>query len=79
MASTSASSTLARDERSVVAPASLGRPSWALGAGVVSGIIVLQAATDLVAGRERARVIARLAFLAFELPILMLALSAAFG
>jgi signal transduction histidine kinase len=79
MASPSASSTLARDERSVVTPASLRRPSWVLGAGVVGGIIVLQAAADLAGGREHARVIARLAFLAFELPILMLALSAAFG
>src|SRR5271166_3288269 len=62
-----------------IAPASLVHPSWALGTVVVVGIIVLQAAADLVAGREHARIVARLLFLAFELPILMLALSAAFG
>jgi LytS/YehU family sensor histidine kinase len=66
-------------ERATVVQASLGRPSWALGAAVVGGIIMLQVATDLVAGRDHARVIARLAFLAFELPILMMALSGAFA
>jgi signal transduction histidine kinase len=63
----------------VMAPSTLGRASWALGTAVVVGIIVLQAATDLVAGRDHARVVARLAFLAFELPALMLALSSAFA
>jgi signal transduction histidine kinase len=76
---------LERRERDVmprpaaVAPASLARPSWALGTAVVTGIIMLQASADLVAGREHARIVARLLFLAFELPLLMLALSAAFG
>jgi signal transduction histidine kinase len=40
--------------------------------------MLLQAATDMAAGRENARIVARLAFLSFELPVLMLALSAAF-
>jgi signal transduction histidine kinase len=50
----------------------------ALGVVVVLGVMLLQAAIDLVAGRESARVLTRLAFLALELPVLMLALSAAF-
>jgi signal transduction histidine kinase len=49
-----------------------------LGVLVVLGVIVLQVATDFVAGRESARILARLAFMSLELPILMLALSAAF-
>jgi signal transduction histidine kinase len=55
------------------------RPRWALGVVVVVGAALLQVATDVVAGRESARVLARLAFMALELPILMLALSAVFG
>src|SRR5580692_4677177 len=66
-------------ERAAVVQASLGRPSWVLGAAVVGGIIMLQAATDLVAGRDHARVVARLVFLAVELPILMMALSGVFA
>jgi signal transduction histidine kinase len=58
---------------------SVGRPSWALGSAVVSGIIMLQCATDLLAGREHARVVARLVFLGVELPILMLALTGVFA
>jgi LytS/YehU family sensor histidine kinase len=38
----------------------------------------LQVATDVVAAREHARILARLAFMTFELPLLMFALSAAF-
>ncbi len=69
----------ARAEVPVVAPTTVSRPSWALGAAVVGGIIMLQAATDLVAGRDHARVVARLVFLAVELPILMMALSGVFA
>src|SRR5277367_1316849 len=69
----------ARAEVPVAAPTTVSRPSWALGAAVVGGIIMLQAATDLVAGREHARVLARLVFLAVELPILMMALSGVFA
>jgi signal transduction histidine kinase len=54
------------------------RPRRALGITVVVGVILLQLATEMVAGRESARVLARAAFMALELPMLMLALSAAF-
>jgi signal transduction histidine kinase len=69
----------ARPEVHVAAPIAVSRPSWPLGAAVVGGIIMLQAATDLVAGRDHARVVARLVFLAVELPILMMALSGVFA
>jgi len=49
-----------------------------LGVVVVGGVMLLQVATDVVAGRESARILARAAFMALELPILMFALSAAF-
>jgi LytS/YehU family sensor histidine kinase len=45
----------------------------------VCGVLLLQLATEVVAGRESARVLARTAFMALELPMLMLALSAAFA
>jgi signal transduction histidine kinase len=54
------------------------RPRRALGVLFVVGLTVLQVATDIVAGRESARIVARIVFLAFELPILMIALSATF-
>ena len=41
--------------------------------------MLLQVATDVVAGHQNARILARLAFMALELPMLMIALSAAFG
>jgi signal transduction histidine kinase len=41
--------------------------------------MVLQFAVDVVGGRETARILARLLFMSFELPLLMLALSTAFG
>jgi signal transduction histidine kinase len=43
------------------------------------GVMLLQIATEVVAGRESARILARIAFMAFELPTLMVALSAAFA
>jgi signal transduction histidine kinase len=49
-----------------------------IGLVVVVGVVVLQLATEIVAGRESARVVARLAFIALELPLLMPALSWAF-
>jgi signal transduction histidine kinase len=55
------------------------RPPRVLGVLVVCGVIALQVATDLVAGRESARILARLAFMVLELPLLMFALSAAFA
>jgi LytS/YehU family sensor histidine kinase len=41
--------------------------------------MLLQFAADVVAARETARILARMAFMSFELPLLMLALSTAFG
>lgn len=45
---------------------------------VVASLMLLQVAKDLVSGRETARILAQLLFMAFELPILMVALSATF-
>jgi signal transduction histidine kinase len=50
-----------------------------LGIGFVVFVVLLQLATDIVAGKESARVMARFAFASLELPILMAALSAAFN
>jgi signal transduction histidine kinase len=55
------------------------RPRRGLGALVVGCVMVLQVAKDFVAGRETARIVAQLIFMSFELPILMLALSASFS
>jgi signal transduction histidine kinase len=55
------------------------RPRRALGIGVVIGVMLLQIATEVVAGRESARILARIAFMVLELPTLMVALSAAFA
>jgi signal transduction histidine kinase len=49
-----------------------------LGIVVVVGVMILQLATDFVAGRESARLLARAAFLSLELPLLMIAFSWAF-
>jgi signal transduction histidine kinase len=59
----------------------LGKPRLrrTLGVSVVAGILLLQLGTEVVAGHDSARILARLAFMALELPILMVALSAAFG
>jgi len=54
------------------------RSRRALGFAVVIGVMLLQAATEYVAGREGARIVTHLAFTALEVPLLMLALSAAF-
>jgi signal transduction histidine kinase len=54
-------------------------PGRRLGAFVVVGVMLLQIASDVVAGHESARIVARLAFMSLELPMLMLALSAAFA
>jgi signal transduction histidine kinase len=55
------------------------RSRRAIGVAVVVGMMLLQCAADVVAARETARILARIAFMAFELPLLMIALSAAFG
>jgi signal transduction histidine kinase len=57
---------------------SASRPRRALGVGVVIGVMLLQLAIDVVAGRESARIVGRAVFLSFEVPLLMLALSTAF-
>jgi signal transduction histidine kinase len=57
----------------VLAP--LRRP---LGIVMILGVMFLQLGTDIVAGRESARILARAGFMALELPLLMVALSSAF-
>jgi signal transduction histidine kinase len=54
------------------------RSRRALGILVVGGVMMLQLATDIVAAHEYARILARMAFMALEVPVLMFALSAAF-
>jgi signal transduction histidine kinase len=55
------------------------RPRRLIGIIVVLGVMLLQFAADVVAGRETARILARMAFMSCELPLLMVALSTAFG
>jgi signal transduction histidine kinase len=55
------------------------RPRRALGVAVVVGVALLQIAADVVAARETARILARVVFMSCEIPLLMLALSTAFG
>jgi signal transduction histidine kinase len=54
------------------------RPRNALGISFVVFVVLLQLATDIVGGKESARVLARFAFTTLELPILMFALTWAF-
>jgi signal transduction histidine kinase len=54
------------------------RPRHGLGISFVAFVVLLQIATDVVAGKESARILARFAFTALELPLLMIALSWAF-
>jgi signal transduction histidine kinase len=68
-----------RSDATAMASHAKPRPRAVLGVVVVVGVMLLQLAMDVVSGRESVRIVARLAFLSFELPILMLALSAAFG
>jgi len=49
-----------------------------IGLVVVAAVVLLQLATDVVAQRESARILARFAFMALELPLLMLALTTSF-
>jgi signal transduction histidine kinase len=56
----------------------LVRPRRALGVVVVLGVMLLQIALDVVGGRETSRILARVVYMACELPLLMLALTAAF-
>jgi hypothetical protein len=54
-------------------------PRAARGTILVVGVMLLQVAADLVSGHESARTLARLGFLALEVPLLMLALTASFS
>ena len=60
------------------APVAALRPRLALGVVVVLGVMALQLASDAVAGKESARLLARLVYMACELPLLMFALTTAF-
>src|SRR5450432_3357693 len=62
----------------VIATPSL-RPRVALGSILVVGVMLLQVALDVVSGHENARIVARLVFMALEMPVLILALSAIFS
>jgi len=66
-------------ERDSALPLAKLRPRRALGITVVCGVMLLQLATEVVAGRESARILARIVFMVLELPMLMVALSAAFA
>ncbi|HEY8087601.1 MAG TPA: histidine kinase [Polyangiaceae bacterium] len=67
-------------ERSEAPPSAATRsPSRTIGVLVVAGVMLLQFAADVVAGRETARILARMCFMACELPLLMVALSTVFG
>lgn len=54
------------------------RPRRMLGIAVVAFVILLQLLTDVVAGRESARIWARVVFMILELPLLMITLSSLF-
>ena len=58
-------------------PTSRAARRW-IGAAVVLLVVVLQAATELLAGHERPRVLLRLGVAALQMPLLMLTLSASF-
>ncbi len=58
-------------------PTSRAARRW-IGAAVVLLVVLLQAATELLAGHERSRVLLRLGVAALQMPLLMLALSASF-
>ena len=60
------------------APVATLRPRLALGVVVVLGVMALQLASDAVAGKEGTRLLARLIYMGCELPLLMVALTAAF-
>jgi len=49
------------------------------GVVVVAGVLLLQALSQFLSGNERARVVGHLAFVATEMPVIALALSATYG
>jgi signal transduction histidine kinase len=71
--------TAAQGTRLIDAAQAASRLPWRMSLAVACGIMILQAMSDLVAGRESVRVVARLAFLTVELPLLMAALTSAFS
>ncbi len=58
-------------------PTSPAARRW-VGVAVVLSVVLLQAATELLAGHERPRVLARLGVAAVQMPLLMLTMSAIF-
>jgi signal transduction histidine kinase len=58
-------------------PTSRAARRW-IGVAVVLLVVLLQAATELLAGHERPRVLLRLGMAAIQMPVLMLTLSAAY-
>ena len=67
-----------RSARAPVLAVPAGTQRRWLGVAVVAFVMLMQLATDAVAGRDAARILARGAFMVFELPLLMFALSWAF-
>lgn len=60
-----------------VRPTSRGARRW-LGVAVVFLVVLLQAATELLAGHERPRILLRLGVATLQMPLLMLTLTASF-
>ncbi|WP_206685127.1 hypothetical protein, partial [Salmonella enterica] len=60
-----------------VRPTSRGARRW-LGVAVVFLVVLLQAATELLAGHERPRLLLRLGVSTLQMPLLMLTLTASF-
>ena len=58
-------------------PTSRAARRW-IGVAVVLAVVLLQAATELLSGHERPRILLRLGLAALQMPILMLTLSASF-
>ncbi|MDB4941884.1 MAG: two-component sensor histidine kinase [Labilithrix sp.] len=58
-------------------PTSRAARRW-IGVAVVLLVVLLQAATELIAGHERPRILVRLGLAALQMPLLMLTLSASF-
>lgn len=57
------------------ASSSFGKRRWIVGVAIVTAVAVLQTIPQLLTGRPREHVVLRLAFLALELPVIIVALS----
>ena len=75
---TFAGETIARAEETKTRESTHAPPRLALSVTVVMGVLLLQLTTELLVGRDSARILARMSFLALELPLLMFALTVAF-